>query len=92
MFHPRLCKCKNSFKTETERCFLPTWLSVRKKKKKKLRSIRSLNTVTIEKNPSQLNILMAPTRDISPTYTDPNWNDLRCQSISPGRCQAASCY
>lgn len=34
MFHPRLCKCKNHFKRETEGRFLPTWLLVKKEKKK----------------------------------------------------------
>lgn len=35
MFHPRLRKCKNNFRRETEGCFLPTWLLVKEKKKKK---------------------------------------------------------
>lgn len=46
MFDPRLCECKNNFKIETEGHFLPTWLLLRKEKKRKL---RTLNTVTMEK-------------------------------------------
>lgn len=89
MFDPRLCECKNNFKIETEGHFLPTWLLLRKEKKKKVKDSQYCD---YGKETAQLNILMAATRDVSPTYTDSNWDDLRCQSISPRRCQAASCH